>query len=180
MIAFDFLGRREHCLKQGAERRRSLTKAPHRLSSKRQVARLPVRTRSAHFVIPVCPVSSWVSGTVQVVTAISLPTNQEMRFRPGGTMDISRWWSGAKPPELDKNGFASRQGRRTGMRSIANPGPASFQGACSCWGVSGGYASLHHRLMSAAPPAQRLVGILMAHAPHTVPLVTQYFSNFFC
>src|SRR5262249_20776447 len=34
---------------------------------------------------------------------------------------------------------------------------------------SGGYASLHHRLISAAPPAQRLVGKLIAHAPRTVP-----------
>jgi hypothetical protein len=84
-------------------------------------------------------------------------------------MDISRWWSGAKPPELDKNDFASRQGRRTGMRSIASPTP--FQGAGSCWGVSGGYASLHYRLMSAAPPARRLVGILMAYAPCNASMI---------
>src|SRR5215475_914720 len=42
VIAFDFLRRREHCLKQGAERRRSLTKAPHMLSSKRQIGLRPI------------------------------------------------------------------------------------------------------------------------------------------
>ena len=50
------------------------------------------------------------------------------------------------------------------MRSIANPDPAPFQGTGSCCCVSGGYTPLHHRLMSAAPPAQRLVGKLMADA----------------
>jgi len=40
---------------------------------------------------------------------------------------------------------------------------------------SGGYASLHHRLISAAPPAKRLVGKLMAHAPCAVGLFLRDF-----
>jgi len=49
--------------------------------------------------------------------------------------------------------FASRQGRRTGIRNETNPDPAPFQGAWSYRVVSGGYASLRRRLMSLAPPA---------------------------
>ena len=49
--------------------------------------------------------------------------------------------------------FASRQGRRTRIRNRTNTGPAPFQGVWSCRGVSGGYASLRHRLISIAPPA---------------------------
>ena len=78
----------------------------------------------------------------------------EVIFRPGGATEISRWWSlSATTGTGLRRLFASRQGRRTGIRNRINPGPAPFQGALCCRGISGGYASLRHRLISLAPPA---------------------------
>src|SRR5262245_52551483 len=73
-----------------------------------------------------------------------------------------------------RRSFASRQGRRTGIRNRTNPGPAPFQGAWSCRGVSGGYASLRHRLISLAPPAleEFASSIPGARAPKAPPVYT--------
>jgi len=73
---------------------------------------------------------------------------------PGGVTEICRWWSPSATAGTDRRRFfASRQGRRTGIRNKTNPDPAPFQGAWSCRGVSGGCAPLRHRLISHAPPA---------------------------
>jgi hypothetical protein len=61
---------------------------------------------------------------------------------PEALLEISRWWSEAKPPVLIKRVSASRQGRWN---------PAPLQGASHSRHVPGGFASLHHRLISAAP-----------------------------
>jgi hypothetical protein len=64
--------------------------------------------------------------------------------------------------ESDHTDIASRMGRRAGDNPWS--GALSRARCFSCF-VPGSYAALHHRLQSAAPPAQRLVGKLMAYAP---------------
>src|SRR5262245_370995 len=84
----------------------------------------------------------------------------------------------AKPLEPDKTDFASRQGRRTRIRSNANAVPAPFQGAhASVSAFPVVTLGLHHRLISAAPPSRTFVGKPMADAPLTVPPATSiYFT----
>src|SRR6266508_2675143 len=41
----------------------------------------------------------------QVAYAIGFPTSQAMHFRPGGTMDISRWWSASVTTGVGHNRF---------------------------------------------------------------------------
>src|SRR6266540_1996267 len=41
----------------------------------------------------------------QVAHAIGFPTSQAMHFRPGGTMDISRWWSASVTTGVGHNRF---------------------------------------------------------------------------
>src|SRR5215475_2763830 len=87
------------------------------------------------------------NGTVQGAVAISLPTSQEMRFRPGGTMEISRWWSPSVTTGAGQNRFCVPAGtpdqdsQQCQCCSGALPGRA-----CLCRCVSGGYAR-------APPPA---------------------------
>ena len=80
----------------------------------------------------------------------------------GGVMELSRWWSGAKPPEVVQQRIPPRMGRRMG----ANPSPAPRRGAISLRRGSGGsrsLRSLHHRLMSNVPPGQTLPTALKVH-----------------
>src|SRR5262249_8102074 len=63
----------------------------------------------------------------------------------------------------------SRPGRDAGLGFAVKPiqvlRHSRARGILLC--ASGGYAALHHRLISAAPPGRRLVYKLLAHAPHT-------------
>jgi hypothetical protein len=104
----------------------------------------------------------WLPSIIAVVSqkiTKAVPSDTVGKLRevissPGGAAEISRWWSEAQPPGLViRRFFASRQGRWTGILDRTNPGPAPFQGAWSCRDVSGGCASLRHRLISLAPPA---------------------------
>src|SRR5262245_21358089 len=47
------------------------------------------------------------------------PQIKRCLIRPGGTMDISRWWSAAEPPESFKTML--RPGRDAGPGCAANP-----------------------------------------------------------
>src|SRR5262245_34508211 len=52
------------------------------------------------------------------------------------------------------------KGRRTGIGPLANSSPASRQGReKSSPPYSGGYASLHHRLISVAPPGREITSL---------------------
>ncbi len=81
---------------------------------------------------------------------------------PEGRPEISRWWSPSVTTGVGQNRFCVPAGtpdqdsQQCQCCSGALPGRACF---CRC--VSGGYAALHHRLISAAPPAQRFVGKLI-------------------
>src|SRR5262247_3830123 len=67
-------------------------------------------------------------------------------LRPGGTPDISRRWNrrDRDPKTFSPGGAADRSW------SAAPPGLPNISLL-----ASGGYAALHHRLISAAPPAQK-------------------------
>src|SRR5262245_41102760 len=67
-------------------------------------------------------------------------------LRPGGTPDISRWRNHrtqSKTPTQPRRG--------DGPASVRRPSGAGNRSLHA----SGGYAALHHRLISAAPPAQK-------------------------
>jgi hypothetical protein len=67
-------------------------------------------------------------------------------------MDISRRRSVAQAPEARSQRVAPRMGRRTKANMLIRGIPASLPGREKCFMTcSGGYASLHHRLHSAAP-----------------------------
>jgi len=70
---------------------------------------------------------------------------------PGGIVAISRWLSGAIPPEGKKNDFDTPEGlQQMGSKSHAtclHP----FRVLIIMVQLSGGIASLNHRLMSVTP-----------------------------
>ena len=84
-------------------------------------------------------------------------------------MDISRRWSEAQAPETSRQGVAPRMGRRT-KNSCVPAGTRKIYCVCP-----GGYASLHHRLHSAAPTGARnnftefASGISGSGAPRVFP-----------
>src|SRR5262245_13146688 len=62
-----------------------------------------------------------------------------------------------------------------GAVAIGLPTPAPFQGAhASVAAFPVVTLGLHHRLISAAPPARRFVGKLMATAPRAVPEIAPF------
>src|SRR5262245_59523120 len=55
---------------------------------------------------------------------------------------------------------ASLKGRRTGIDPLANSGPASLPGREQSYSTcTGGCASLHHRLISIAPPGREIASL---------------------
>src|SRR5262247_1808270 len=106
------------------------------------------------------------SRTVRGALAIGFPTSQEIPFVPEGRRKLAG--GGAQRNHRSWTKPMLRPSRDAGLRCVAELSRSgALSGRGSCCGVSGGYASLHHRLTSAAPPAQRIVGKLMADAPRT-------------
>jgi hypothetical protein len=89
-----------------------------------------------------------LGGTVKMI----LPANSSSA---GGAVEISRWWSEAQPPEARRERVALK-GRRTKADLPIRANPASLPGreqySMTC---PGGFASLHHRLISVAPTGAR-------------------------
>src|SRR5262249_44919086 len=74
---------------------------------------------------------------------------------PGGTTEISWWWSERserEPPDRIGKSIAPRRGRR---RCCVAPFPPPLRDEFCCGTCSGGFAWLHHRLISVTLPASK-------------------------
>jgi hypothetical protein len=87
---------------------------------------------------------------VPEVAPMGIYTNLPNDYVPKGRQTLAG--GGAQPNHRTgvRTTVQALQGRQT------DSGLAPLQGLCNRWSVPGGYALLHHRLISTAPPAQIL------------------------